>query len=98
MNQKRPTSLKWVGAMLPDGRPARFLDFLLPADIDEARIAELTPEQLTIVRNHPDLYREAFDKQKSTTARPEGATAAIAADPAPEPDTTDEAVTEGEGE
>jgi hypothetical protein len=63
MTPKRPKSLKWIGEQYPDGRPAQYLDFLRPEDIDEDKTAELTQEQLAIIRQHPDLYREVHEPE-----------------------------------
>ena len=103
MTSKRPKSLKWVGAMLPDGRPERFLDFLPPEDIDETRTDDLTQEQLTIVRNS-ELYREVHDTPKKKTAAkvtakspaasPEPAGATEPSDTGDEPSTAAETATE----
>jgi hypothetical protein len=83
MTPKRPKSLKWVGEMYPDGRPARFLDFLPPEDIDEARTDALTQDQLKVVRDS-GLYREVHPPEKKAAKR----TARSDAPAAPEPDTT----------
>jgi hypothetical protein len=68
MTPRRPKSLKWIGEMYPDGRPARFLDFLPAEDIDEARTDELTQDQLKVVRDS-GLYREVHPPEKKAAKR-----------------------------
>jgi hypothetical protein len=86
MTPKRPKSLKWIGEMYPDGRPARFLDFLPPEDIDEARTDELTQDQLKVVRDS-GLYREVHPPEKKASKKAARSEPATAPEPA---DTTDD--------
>lgn len=101
MTPKRPISLKWVGAMLPDGRPEKYLDFLVPGEhVDEARTAELTQDQLAAIRHNPDLYQEVHEKapkQKASGSHPKAHTATKPAEPDIVPDTAAEPATESEG-
>jgi hypothetical protein len=98
MSAKRPNRLKWIGAMLPDGRPARHLGSygLEPRDYDADETATLDGDTIAIARRHPDLY--TVIDQKPSKSQPEDRTATNESAPAPEPDTAAETVTEGEGE
>jgi hypothetical protein len=86
MTPKRPKSLKWIGEMYPDGRPARFLDFLPPEDIDEARTDALSQEQLADIRAS-GLYREVHPPEKKAAKR---AARSEAPGDAPEAESTDD--------
>jgi hypothetical protein len=69
---KRPKALKWIGPMLPDGRPERYLDDVPPRDLSEDETDALTHEQLAIIRQHHDLYKEVHapePKKKSATTK-----------------------------
>ena len=74
MTPKRPKSLKWIGEMYPDGRPARFLEFVPPRDLTEAETDALDQEQLRIIRQHDDLYKEvhAPEPKRPRTAASRG--------------------------
>lgn len=60
MTPKRPRSLKWIGEQYPDGRPARYLDFVPARDLDEEETDALSQEQLSSIRAS-DLYREVHE-------------------------------------
>ena len=68
MTPKRPKSLKWIGAELPDGRPERFLEFVPPRDLTEEETDALDQEQLRIIRQHDDLYKEVHAPEPKRTA------------------------------
>ena len=106
MTPKRPHYIRWVGAMLPDGRPARHLEnYGLPSrDLDAAETDALTQEQIGLARANPDLFslvdRPAPKaKAKTNTARtqPDGPQASKSTDASVETDTAAEPATEGEG-
>lgn len=91
MTPKRPKQLKWTGAMLPDGRPARHLEaYGLPArDLTPDETDALSQEQLALARQHPDLYREVAQptsKAKPRDTRPDGAETVRGADTTDESD------------
>lgn len=50
--------------MLPDGRPERHLGRydIPPEDLDEARTAALTAEQVELINQHDDLYTPIDEK------------------------------------
>ena len=112
MTPKRPKSLKWVGAELPDGRPERYLEFVPPRDLDEAATDALDQDQLKAIRDS-GLYREVAQPEPKKTAakkaspkattppaatesRPDGAETTIGADTGDEPTPAAEPATEGE--
>lgn len=100
MTPRRPSRLNWVGAMLPDGRPARHLETygLESRNYSAAETAELTAEQIAIARQHPDLFTlvdQPAPKKKAAATQPQTRTATETAEPAPEPDTAAEPATEG---
>ena len=72
MTPKRPKTLKWIGNELPDGRPERFLEFVPPRDLTEEETDALTQDQLAIIRQHDDLYKEihAPETKKSSSKPP----------------------------
>jgi len=57
MTPKRPKELKWIGKMLPDGRPMYFVNDVEPRDYTEQETDELTQDQLQSARSS-GLYRE----------------------------------------
>lgn len=63
MTPKRPKTLIWTGDMLPDGRPVRYLDFVPPRNLDETETDALSQEQLAVIRQHDDLYREVHESE-----------------------------------
>jgi hypothetical protein len=108
MTPKRPKSLKWIGEMYPDGRPARFLDFVPARDLDEAETDALDQDQLAVIRQS-GLYREVAQPEAKKSAPKKSAPKAAVAQPeAPQPtestDTGDEPIpaaepaTESEGQ
>lgn len=68
MTPKRPQSLKWIGAELPDGRPERFLEFVPPRDLTEEETDALTQDQLAVIRQHDDLYKEVHAQEPKKSA------------------------------
>jgi hypothetical protein len=70
MTPKRPQSLKWVGTALPDGRPERYLEFVAPRDLTEDETDALSQEQLAVIRQHPDLYKEVHAPEPKKNAAP----------------------------
>lgn len=57
MTPKRPKELKWIGKMLPDGRPIYFVNDVEPRDYTEQETDALTQDQLQSARSS-GLYRE----------------------------------------
>lgn len=99
MTPKRPQRLNWVGNVLPDGRPERFLEFMpvdengTPRNLTAEETDALTQDQLHTIRQHPDLYHEVSapaPKAKASRTQPEAAGAAVEAEPAAEPATESE--------
>lgn len=101
MTAKRPKSLKWSGDVYPDGRPARYLDFVPARDLDEAETDALTQDQLKAVRDS-GLYREvAQPEPKKKSSKKAKATETAQDEPGTdttgdEPITAAEPVTESE--
>ena len=105
MTPKRPKSLKWIGAELPDGRPERYLEFVPARDLTEDETDALTQDQLAVIRHHSDLYKEVHAPEpkkkparKAAESRPDGAERTIGADTGDEPTAAAEPATEGEAE
>ena len=73
MSKPKPQSARFKGKRLPDGRPVAHLgDYGLPAEaLDEEAIAALTPGQIKILRDHPELYdvTEAPEPKASPKAK-----------------------------
>lgn len=67
MSTKRPKALRWIGDMLPDGRPVAFIQIVEPRDHDEAETAALSDEQIALAL-HSGLY-EAVDGKAAKTAK-----------------------------
>ena len=81
MTPKRPKSLKWIGAELPDGRPERYLEFVPARDLTEDETDALTQDQLAVIRHHSDLYKEVHapePKKEPATAKVASAKAKVA--------------------
>ena len=106
MTPKRPHYIRWVGAMLPDGRPARHLEnYGLPSrDMDAAETDALTQEQISLARANPDLFSlvdkpapKAKTTRKAATTQPDAPQASEPTDAGIETDTAAEPATEGEG-
>ena len=102
MTPKRPHRLNWVGAMLPDGRPARHLEsYGLPSrNLTAEETDALTAEQIAIARRHPDLFHEVAQpekKAKPAATRAEAPQATESTDTGDEPTPAAEPATEGEG-
>lgn len=113
MTPKRPYRLNWVGTVLPDGRPERYLEFMpvddagVPRNLTAEETDALTQDQLTVIRNHPDLYSEvsepkaskkAAPAKKAATSKPEAPQATEDSDAGNQQDTAAQPATEGEGE
>jgi hypothetical protein len=91
---KRPHRLRWVGAMFPDGRPARHLGpyGLEARDYDADETDALSAEQIAIARANPDLYTLVDAPSKSkTTSKKASTTQPQAATGTNEPATADDA-------
>ncbi len=113
MTPKRPKSLKWIGEMYPDGRPARFLDFVPARDLDEAETDALDQDQLAVIRQS-GLYREVAQPEakksapkksapkksapKAAVAQPESPQRTESTDTGDEPTPAAEPATESEGQ
>lgn len=107
MTPKRPHRLKWIGETYPDGRPAQYLDFVPPRDLDEAETDALSQEELAGIRTS-GLYREVHAPEPKKTAakakptpdapasRPDGAERTIGADEPSDTAPAAEPATEGE--
>jgi hypothetical protein len=102
MTPKRPYRLNFIGTVLPDGRPERYLEFMpvdengTPRNLTAEETDALDQDQLKAIRDS-GLYSEVSEPKKASTSRPKAATAAKPAEPAPEPDTAAGPATESEG-
>ena len=105
MTAKRPYRLNFVGTVLPDGRPERYLEFMpvddngTPRNLSAEETDALDQDQLKAIRDS-GLYSEVAapsSKAKASTKQPKPAGAAATAEPAPEPDTAAQPATESEG-
>ena len=92
MTPKRPHYIRWVGAMLPDGRPARHLEnYGLPSrDMDAAET-----DALFSLVDKPTPKAKAT--RKAATTQPDAPQASEPTDAGVETDTAAEPATEGEG-
>lgn len=71
MTPKRPKQLRWIGAMLPDGRPAQHLEsYGLPSrDLTPDETDALDQEQIALARKHPDLFKVIEQPEPKKTAK-----------------------------
>lgn len=73
---ERPTALKWIGPMTPEGNPARWMPGIPARDLTERDMRRLSDEQVAEA-----LACGFYEKPGGGKARP---AAAVAAEPAGE--------------